>query len=91
MQVDQTQTYTISTGHRHSLSMPSHTQTVHPHMPSQPSNLSVQTSLSHDDAGLDDSGIGMSLVDEDALSKFSFTTTDMGHHLIGAEMSVNIV
>ena len=62
------------------------------HLPQQPSNLSLQTSVAHDMGDMDDSGIGMSLVDDEDLAKFSFTTADIGSQLMShAEMGVNMV
>lgn len=84
---NQSQQHQWQMGHRHSISM--HSQ---PHLPQQPSNLSLQTSVSQDLADLDDSGIGMGLVDDDSLSKFSFTTADIGAQLMGhGDLGVNMV
>lgn len=82
------QSFGMHMGHRHSISL--HSQ---PHLPTQPSNLSLQTSMSHDLPDLDDSGIGMSLVDEDdAMAKFNFATVDIGSQLMShGDMSVNMV
>lgn len=84
------QSFGMQMGHRHSMSMPG--LPGQPHLPQQPSNLSLQTSVSHDMADLDDSGIGMSLMDDDALSKFGFTATDIGSQLMShGEIGVSMV
>lgn len=86
-QQQQQQHFGMQLGHRHSFSMPGHA-----HIPQQPSNLSLQTSVAGDMGDLDDSGIGMSLVDDDSLSKFGFTTTDLGSQLMTtADMGVSMV
>ncbi|KAL1304484.1 hypothetical protein AAFC00_003474 [Neodothiora populina] len=92
MQIDthdqaQQQLLGMQMGHRHSFSMPGQA-----HVPQQPSNLSLHTSVAPDLGDMDDSGIGMSLVDDDALSKFNFTTADLGSQLMSSgEISVSMV
>lgn len=86
-QQQQQQHFGMHMGHRHSMSVPGQA-----HMPQQPSNLSLQTSVSHDMGDMDDSGIGMSLMDDDALAKFSFSAADMGNQLMShGEVGVNMV
>ena len=41
---------------------------------------------------LDDSGIGMGLMDDDlALSKYGINTAHVGHDMVGGDMGVNVL
>lgn len=76
--------------HRHTFSM-----SGQQHIPQQPSNLSLHNSTAHDLGDMDDSGIGMSLMDDETMSKFSYNTADLGPQLMtnmtNGDMGANMV
>lgn len=65
---------------------------VMPHTRPSLQSQSMPQSLPNDPSELDDSGIGMGLMDEDlTLSKFGITGPHVGHDLVGGDMTVNVL
>lgn len=60
--------------------------------PSLPSHNIQTQNLPNEPTDLDDSGIGMGLVDDDLnLAKFGLTGAHVGHDLVDGDLTVNVL